>query len=89
MTRATWPDAPDIDLSLASEQWHGIGDGHGHLSARHVVVDMHGRRAAARARQVSLWLPAPGGGVAAVEELAEVRPRVPTRSSNVGWKRAL
>ncbi len=86
--RATWPDAPDIGLSLASEQWHGIGDGHGHLSARHVVVDMHGRRAAARARQVSLWLPAPGGGVAAVEELAEVRAFRPS-PSNVGWKRAL
>jgi hypothetical protein len=71
---ASWPDAPDVGLSLVSSQWHGIGDGHGHLRARQVVIEASGRRAAARARQVPLWLPAAGGGVAAVDELAEVHP---------------
>jgi hypothetical protein len=71
---ATWPDAPDVSLSLASSEWHGIGAGHGRLSARHVVVEAEGRRAAARARRISLWLPAAGGGIAVAEELAEVRP---------------
>ena len=78
---ATWPDAPDVGLSLASEEWHGIGDGHGHLYARQVVVEAGGRRAAARARRVPLWLPAAGGGVAAVDELAEVRPFRSERSA--------
>jgi hypothetical protein len=79
---ATWPDAVDVELTIRSEQWHGIGDGHGHLHARQVIVEAGGRRAAARTRRVSLWLPAAGGGVAAVDELAEVRPfRVPP---NVG-----
>jgi len=71
---ATWPDALDTELSIASAAWHGIGDGHGRLRARQVVVEAGGRRAAARARRVSLWLPAAGGGVATVDELAEVRP---------------
>ena len=92
---ASWPDAPDVTLSITGEEWHGIGDGHGHLRARHVDVEATGRRAAARARQASLWLPAAGGGVVAVDELAEVRPfRPPSGSSpdpsaNSGEKRVL
>lgn len=69
-----WPDAPDVALSITSSEWHGIGNGHGHLSARRVHVEATGRRAAARTRHVSLWLPAADGGVAAGGELAEVRP---------------
>ncbi len=83
---ATWPDAVDVELAIRSEEWHGIGDGHGHLHVRQAIVEAGGRRAAARTRRVRLWLPAAGGGVAAVDELAEVR-RFP--SPNVGWKQAL
>jgi hypothetical protein len=96
---ATWPDAPDVELSIRSEEWQGIGDGHGHLHARQVVVEAGGRRAASRARCVRLWLPAAGGGVAAVDELAEVHPFRPFPSDrsdrslrhvpNSGKKRAL
>lgn len=68
-----WSDAPDVSLSIARAEWFGIGDGHGHLQARKIVVEAGGRRAAARARHAELWLPAAGGGVAAVEPLAEVR----------------
>jgi hypothetical protein len=76
-----WPDALDVELSIRSAEWHGIGDGHGHLHARQVVVEADGRRAAARTRRVSLWLPAAGGGVAAVDQLAEVRPLRSERSA--------
>src|SRR5262245_4757508 len=69
---ATWPDAVDVELTIRCEEWHGIGDGHGHLHARRVIVEAGGRRAAVRTRRVRLWLPAAGGGVAAVDELAEV-----------------
>ena len=51
---------PDVGLSLRSEEWHGIGDGHGHLHARQVVVEAGGRRAAARTRTVSAVVA--GGG---------------------------
>jgi len=86
---STWPDAPDVELSVVSGKWHGIGDGHGHLSVRQVVVEADGRRAAARTRRVSLWLPAASGGVAAVDELAEVRPLRSSRSPNSGEKQTL
>lgn len=67
-----WPEAPDVRLQITRAEWHGIGDGHGHLQARRVTVESGGRRGAARARHVDLWLPAAGGGVAAVDELATV-----------------
>lgn len=69
-----WPEAPDVHLRITRAEWHGIGDGHGHLQSRRVTVEAGGRRGAARARQVELWLPAAGGGVATVDELATVRP---------------
>lgn len=73
-TRRTWPEAPDVCLSIVRSEWAGLGDGHGHLRARKVTIEVDGRRSAARPRRVDLWLPATGGGVAEVEPLAEVRP---------------
>ena len=67
-----WPEAPDVRLQIVRSEWCGIGDGHGHLRARRITVEGGGRRAAARTRQVDLWLPAAGGGVAAVDEIATV-----------------
>jgi hypothetical protein len=69
-----WPEAPDMCLSIIRSEWTGLGDGHGHLRARKVTIEVDGRRGAARPRRVDLWLPAAGGGVAEVEPLAEVRP---------------
>jgi hypothetical protein len=56
-------DAPDVSLVVTSARWEGLGDGHGHLMARRVVVESGGRREAARARRVELWLPAADGGI--------------------------
>jgi hypothetical protein len=70
----SWPEAPDVRLSIVRAEWEGLGEGYGHLHARRAVVEAGGRRAAARTRQVELWLPAAGGGVASVDELATVRP---------------
>lgn len=69
-----WPEAPDVRLTVTASMWEGLGDGHGHLRARRVVVEADGRRAHARPRRAELWLPAAGGGVAVAEPLAEVRP---------------
>ncbi len=62
-----WPEPVDLRLTAVATTWEGLGDGHGHLRARRVTVQVSGRRAAARTRRVELWLPAPGGGVAPVE----------------------
>jgi hypothetical protein len=67
-----WPEAPDLRVRITQAEWHGIGEGHGHLRARRITVEADGRRAAARPRRAELWLPAAGGGVAVVDELATV-----------------
>lgn len=56
-------DAPDVSFEVVRSRWEGLGDGHGHLRARRVTVEVSGRREAARHRRVDLWLPASGGGV--------------------------
>lgn len=65
----------DLDLTTREAQWHGVGQGHGHLMARRVVLDVGGRRAPRPVRR-ELWLPGPDGTVAAVEsvEAAEAAP---------------
>jgi len=68
-----WPEAPDVRLSVVHAAWEGIGEGHGYLQARRVTIEAGGRRAAARARAIDVWLPATDGGIAAVDELATVR----------------
>ena len=69
-----WPEVPDVRLGITRAEWQGIGDGHGHLQARRITVEVNGRRSAARPREIELWLPAAGGGVERVDELATVRP---------------
>lgn len=55
-----WAGA-DVELTVAASSWHGLGEGHGHLRARRVCVNVAGRRAGARPRRAELWLPDPQG----------------------------
>ena len=57
-----WPEAPDLRLSVAAATWNGLGCGHGYLRSRRVEVVVSGRRAAARERRASLWLPGEAAG---------------------------
>ena len=66
-----WPGA-DVRLSARDGRWAGIGAGTGRLRARQVHVSAEGRGQSARPRSATLWLPAAGGGVSAVEVLAPV-----------------
>jgi hypothetical protein len=69
-------DAPDVSLVVTSSRWEGLGDGHGHLRARRVTIEVGGRREAARQRTVELWLPDGGGHVAEVlDEPVPIRRR--------------
>lgn len=57
-----------VDLHVrADARWQGLGDGHGHLSARRVAVQVHGRRAP-RPRRDELWFPAVDGRIRSVHE---------------------
>ena len=58
-----WPEAAEVQLSVRSSAWEGLGQGYGRLRGRRVEVVAGGRGAAARERRVSLWLPHPEGGL--------------------------
>lgn len=60
-----WPESPDLRLQVLGSAWEGLGQGCGRLRGRRVEVSLTGRRAAARERRISLWLPGPGGGLEA------------------------
>ncbi|WNV91905.1 hypothetical protein RM788_21630 [Umezawaea sp. Da 62-37] len=57
-----WPGA-DVELRAGEGRWSGLGDGHGVLVEREVVVHASGRGAASRPRRGAVLLPAAGGGV--------------------------
>jgi hypothetical protein len=56
-------DESDLSLHGEAARWHGICDGHGRLAARTIDVVVTGRRAAARPRRATLWLPDHDGDV--------------------------
>jgi hypothetical protein len=56
----------DSTLHVTSVQWEGLHDGHGSLRARQISIVATGRRAATRARTLSLWLPNTNGEIEAV-----------------------
>jgi hypothetical protein len=58
----------DTTLQVATAQWHGLHEGHGSLRVRQVTVVATGRRAAARPRRISIWLPDAHGQISTVDE---------------------
>ncbi len=73
---SSWPSSLDMGLTCVTDEWQGIGEGHGYLRYRRVSVSAVGRRSASRPRSVSLWMPGPDGPLTTaepVEELATVR----------------
>jgi hypothetical protein len=67
----------DLTLRTTRASWEGVAEGHGHLRARRVAIEATGRRVP-RPRQAELWLPGPGGSLAAVTPApASVAPAVP------------
>jgi hypothetical protein len=62
-----WPHGLDLTITTTPQQWEGVGQGHGHLEWRQLLVEAVGRRSSARPRQVSVLLPAPDGGLAPVD----------------------
>jgi hypothetical protein len=53
-----WPVPVEARLRVVESRWVGLGDGHGYLQGRRVVVEATGRGRLSRPRQVGLWLPA-------------------------------
>ncbi len=51
-------DGADVNLQVVRGQWEGLGEGHGRLRRRTVTVVARGRGAAARPKELTLWMPA-------------------------------
>ncbi|GAC1542606.1 MAG: hypothetical protein NVS3B12_30730 [Acidimicrobiales bacterium] len=62
-----WSGGADLRLCVSDARWEGPGVGEGRLLSRRITVTTAGRGAAARERQVQLWLPAPEGGIRATQ----------------------
>ena len=60
----------DVRLTATTEQWQGVGSGHGHLQRRRVLLQLDGRRRA-RTSAHSVWLPDHRGQLSSVETTAE------------------
>jgi len=69
-SQSAWPQSEAL-LSLSQSSWSGIGDGHGHLTARQVTVTVSSRTGG-KPRTARMWLPDP--------ELQFVR--IPAASTN-------
>ncbi|RIV38500.1 hypothetical protein [Micromonospora radicis] len=60
-------DGADVTLEVVRGAWEGLGAGRGRLRRREVTVSARGRGAAARPKEVKLWLPG--------TELTQIIPR--------------
>jgi hypothetical protein len=47
----------DVTLQVARSMWEGLGAGHGRLRRREVTIAARGRGAAARPRELTVWMP--------------------------------
>lgn len=64
-----WPGA-DVILQVTRSRWDGLEWGRGRLRRREVTIAAHGRGAAARPRQITVWMPAVPGGTAVTGDAA-------------------
>jgi hypothetical protein len=51
-----WPGA-DVTLQVTDGRWEGLGNGRGRLRRREVTVLARGRGAAARPKEITMWMP--------------------------------
>jgi len=50
-------DGADVTLQVVRGRWDGLGAGHGRLRRREVTIAASGRGAAARPREITVWMP--------------------------------
>ena len=78
--RANGGTEADLTLGTVAVEWDGLEPGAGYLQARRVTVEATGRRAAARPRRATLWLPDADGNVRREEPTAAVVPLRPRQA---------
>jgi hypothetical protein len=71
-----WEGA-DVTLQVTGSVWEGLGQGRGRLRQRRVTIVARGRGAAARPKEITVWMPGAGGRP--VVAIVDLEP--PTRTS--------
>jgi hypothetical protein len=56
MPYGSWAGA-DVTLQVMRARWEGLGHGHGRLRRREVTIAARGRGAAARPKELTMWMP--------------------------------
>jgi len=59
----------DVRLEATARQWHGLGEGAGHLQRRRVTIELDARRRGRPAR-TDVWLPDHRGGLSVCDDAA-------------------
>jgi hypothetical protein len=81
-------DGADVTLQVMRGVWEGLGQGRGRLRRRQVAIMARGRGAAARPKQITIWMPAASGrfGAAVEARPADLHP-VDSRRRGDGGRR--
>jgi hypothetical protein len=66
-----WPGPVDVQLTVETCRWEGLGQGDGFLRARMVQAASRGRGVAERPRRARLWLPDRHGRVTSADDPAD------------------
>lgn len=74
----------ELRLTVTSSSWHGLGHGHGQLTARDATVEAVGRGTGGRRRTTRLWLPDRDGRVRPIEQTANIQAASPQATSAQG-----
>jgi hypothetical protein len=84
-------DGADVTLQVMRGVWEGLGQGRGRLRRRPVAIIARGRGAAARPKQITIWMPAASGrfGAAVEARPADLRPVDPRRRGDGGRRLTL
>jgi hypothetical protein len=77
-----WPGA-DLELTQEVTGWDGLGDGHGHLTAREVHIRATGRGSATRPTEAWLHLPSATGSTEELPAPMESRRLLPVRHDSL------
>ena len=72
----------DVRLRATTEQWQGVGIGHGHLQRRQVLLQLDGRRRA-RTTEQRAWLPDYEGRLSAIETTTKTGSDAGSKSGTV------
>ncbi|WFE93996.1 hypothetical protein [Micromonospora sp. WMMD987] len=77
-----WAGA-DVTLQVVRGVWTGLGPGRGRLRRREVTVSARGRGAAARPKEITMWLPG-DGSTRIIPRVASTGPSAPTAGHRSG-----